>query len=92
MLPPFQHAVPYPSRLKKKSDDSEFKKFLAIFKQLHINIPFADAIAQIPKYSKFLKDILTRRRKIDEKETVYLTEEGGSRKLHITMLYWEPPS
>ena len=46
-----------------------------MFKQLTINIPFADMIAQIPKYGKFLKGILTKRRKIDEHETLILIEE-----------------
>jgi hypothetical protein len=75
VVKPYVPDVPYPHRLKKKTDDSEFRKFLSMFKQLNINIPFADVIAQIPKYGKFLKDILTRRRRIDERETVFLNEE-----------------
>ncbi|KAJ9565332.1 hypothetical protein OSB04_001298 [Centaurea solstitialis] len=31
--------LPFPSRLKNKNMDKQFKKFLDIFKQLHINIP-----------------------------------------------------
>ena len=34
----------FPHRLKKDGKDREFDKFLKIFKQLHINIPFIDAI------------------------------------------------
>ncbi|KAI3692075.1 hypothetical protein L6452_31884 [Arctium lappa] len=67
--------VPYPNRLKTHKDDLNFAKFLEVFKKLHINIPFADALAQMPSYVKFLKDILSNKRKIEEQATVALTEE-----------------
>ena len=37
-------ALPYPQRFQKKKMDSPFTKFLDIFKKIHINIPFADAL------------------------------------------------
>lgn len=46
-----------------------------MFKKLHINIPFADALAQMPSYAKFMKDILSNKRKLEDHETVMLTEE-----------------
>ncbi|KAJ9545447.1 hypothetical protein OSB04_025154 [Centaurea solstitialis] len=67
--------VPFSSRLKAHKDDVNFAKFLEIFKKLHINIPFADALAQIPSYVRFLKDVLSNKRKIEEHATVALTEE-----------------
>ena len=36
--------VPYPQRLKKHKLDKQFTKFMEVFKKLHINIPFADAL------------------------------------------------
>jgi hypothetical protein len=42
---------------------------------LQINIHFADALEQMPSYVKFLKDILSNKRKLEEYETVALTEE-----------------
>ena len=45
------------------------------FKKLHINIPFADALEQMPSYVKFMKDILSKKRRLSEFETVNLTEE-----------------
>jgi hypothetical protein len=30
-----------------------------VFKQIQINIPFLDAIQQIPSYAKFLKNLIT---------------------------------
>ena len=49
--------IPYPQRLKKKKLDNKFGKFMEIFKKLHINIPFFDALEQMPSYVKFMKDI-----------------------------------
>ncbi|XP_037496723.1 uncharacterized protein LOC119371164 [Jatropha curcas] len=48
--------VPFPQRLKKTQDDKSFLKFLDVFKKLQINIPFAEALAQMPNpnYVKFL--------------------------------------
>ena len=36
--------IPYPQRLKKNKLDKQFTKFMEVFKKLHINIPFADAL------------------------------------------------
>ncbi|XP_062099944.1 uncharacterized protein LOC133805809 [Humulus lupulus] len=41
---------------------------------LHINIPLVEALEQMPNYAKFLKNILTKRRRLGEFETVALTE------------------
>ncbi|XP_022859966.1 uncharacterized protein LOC111380597, partial [Olea europaea var. sylvestris] len=65
----------FPQRLQRKKLDNQFAKFVEIFKKLHINIPFADAIAQMPSYAKFLKEILSNKRKLEEHETVCLNEE-----------------
>ena len=70
--------IPFPQRLKKKNVDDQFSKFLSIFKQLHINIPLIEALEQMPKYAKFLKDIISKMRKLEEHETVMLTEESSA--------------
>src|SRR3954464_7096588 len=70
--------IPFPGRLKKKNEDKNYKKFLEMFRDLRINIPLADALEQMPKYAKYLKDILTKKRKWEEHETVMLTEESSA--------------
>ena len=55
--------VPYPQRLRKNKLDNQFGKFIGIFKKLHINIPFTEALEQMPGCMKFMKDILSKRRK-----------------------------
>ncbi|XP_075473918.1 uncharacterized protein LOC142504967 [Primulina tabacum] len=59
----------------KKNLGDQFAKFLDIFKKIHINIPFADALEQMPNYAKFIKDVMSKKRKLQEYETVKLTEE-----------------
>ena len=46
-----------------------------MLKQLHVNVSFLDALSQMPLYAKFLKEILSKKRKIDEHEIVALGEE-----------------
>ncbi|XP_075489545.1 uncharacterized protein LOC142528385 [Primulina tabacum] len=65
---------PFPAALRKAKLDAQFCKFLEILKKLHINIPFADALMQIPSYAKFLKDILANKRKLEDHMTINLTE------------------
>ena len=37
-----------------------------MFKKIEINIPFFEALTQMPHYAKDMKDILSRKRKIVE--------------------------
>ncbi|KAJ9128670.1 hypothetical protein P3X46_034626, partial [Hevea brasiliensis] len=55
--------------------DRQFGKFLEVLKKLYINVPFVDALSQMPSYAKFLKEILSNKRKLEDDETVALTEE-----------------
>jgi hypothetical protein len=66
--------LPFPQRLKKEKDEKNFGKFLEVFKKLQINIPFAEALEQMPTYAKFMKDIISRKRTIGD-EKVRLTEQ-----------------
>ncbi|XP_022846278.1 uncharacterized protein LOC111369022 [Olea europaea var. sylvestris] len=67
--------ISFPQKLQKHKLDKQFQKFLDVFKKLHINISFAEALAQMPNYAKFMKDILSNKRKLEDNETVMLTEE-----------------
>ncbi|EOY19037.1 Uncharacterized protein TCM_043679 [Theobroma cacao] len=72
-LPPHLHHI-FLNVFKSKNVQT-IPKFLEVFKKLHINIPFAEALEQMPSYLKFLKEILTKKRKLEEFETVALIEE-----------------
>jgi hypothetical protein len=61
---------PFPSRLAKPKKDEQEKEILDTFRKMQINIPLLDAVKQIPKYVKFLKELDTNKRKMKENETV----------------------
>ena len=44
-----------------------------MFKKIGVYIPFTKALAQIPHYAKFMKDILSKKRKLDEEGVVSLS-------------------
>ncbi|KAH9762816.1 hypothetical protein KPL70_000947 [Citrus sinensis] len=71
----FRHPPPFPQRFQKQQQDKQFSKIWRVLKQLHINIPFVEALEQMPNYAKIFKDILTKKRKLGEFETVALTQE-----------------
>lgn len=65
--------LPFPHKLKKKNDEEQFKCFLDVLKQLHINILLVETFEQMSNYVKFLKDIFLEKRRLGEFETVALT-------------------
>ncbi|XP_019240836.1 PREDICTED: uncharacterized protein LOC109220827 [Nicotiana attenuata] len=67
--------IPFPQKMKREKLDGQFAKFLEILKQIHINISFTDALLQMPSYAKFLKEILSSKRKLEEVSVVMLTEK-----------------
>ncbi|KAJ9181196.1 hypothetical protein P3X46_009350 [Hevea brasiliensis] len=67
--------LPFPQRFQKAKLDKQFGKFLEVLKKLYINVPFIDALSQMPSYAKFLKEILSNKRRLEDHETVDLTEE-----------------
>ncbi|XP_027351109.1 uncharacterized protein LOC113862192 [Abrus precatorius] len=80
--------VPFPQRLMSSQRDPQFNKFLGILRKLHINIPFVEPISQMPKYAKFLKEMLSSKKKLEEFETVRLNEECSAillRKLPLKL-------
>jgi hypothetical protein len=65
----------YPERLRAPKKNTQFAEILEVFKQVQINIPFLDAIQQVPAYAKFLKDLVTIKRKTNVSKKAYLTEQ-----------------
>ena len=47
-------------------------KIIEIFNQVKINVPLLDAIQQVPSYTKFLKDMCTKKRKTNVPKKVFL--------------------
>ena len=66
-------AVPFPQRLQKSKIEEQFARFLKTFQKLEISMPFTEVVTQMPPYAKFLKDMLSKKRKIVEEGIVNLT-------------------
>ena len=65
---------PFPQWLKKHQEDIQFKRFVDILDQLHINVPLLEAFEHMPIYAKFLKEIVTKKRKVEKYETIATTK------------------
>ena len=62
--------APYPLVPSKKDKERYFAHFLDIFKKLEIAIPFGEALQQKSLYIKFLKDLLTKKGKYINNESI----------------------
>ena len=68
--PSKREEVPYPLVPTKKDKERHLARFLDIFKKLEITMPFGEALQQMSLYSKFLKDMLTRKNKYIHNENI----------------------
>ncbi|XP_068344172.1 uncharacterized protein [Pyrus communis] len=59
--------------MQSKKEESD-KDILETFRKVQVNIPLLDAIKQVPKYAKFLKELCITRKKISNKEVVRVSE------------------
>jgi hypothetical protein len=66
--------APYLERLQVPKNGGKLEDILEVFKQVQINIPFLDAIQKIPLYAKFLKDLVTVKRKMNVLKKSFMTE------------------
>ncbi|XP_070044858.1 uncharacterized protein [Nicotiana tomentosiformis] len=67
-------ALPFPQKLYREKLEKQFERFLDMLKQVNVNFPFTEVLSQMPAYAKFLKEILTKKRKIEETSVVKITE------------------
>jgi len=77
--------VPYPHALSRKSKERQFARFLNIQKRFQITMPFTETLEQMPTYSRFMKEMLTNKRKFPDQETVEL-EAGCSAIIQKSLL------
>ncbi|KAG8483734.1 hypothetical protein CXB51_022569 [Gossypium anomalum] len=65
---------PFPRRLNQRRKSKEDKEILETFKNVEINLPLLDAIRQIPRNAKFLKELCTNKQKLTGNEKVSVGE------------------
>ncbi|CAN6695147.1 unnamed protein product [Malus baccata var. baccata] len=66
----FPSNVPFPSRFMQTKKEEAEKDILETFRKVQVNIPLLDAIKQVPRYAKFLKELCTTRKRMSTKEVV----------------------
>ncbi|CAN6547383.1 unnamed protein product [Malus baccata var. baccata] len=60
----------FPSRFVQTKKEEAEKDILETLRKVQVNIPLLDAIKQVPRYAKFLKELCTTRKRISTKEVV----------------------
>nr|GEX31356.1 hypothetical protein [Tanacetum cinerariifolium] len=70
VIPKAKANLPYPSRLQKEKlrekDDILAAKFMEIFRDLHFELSFADALIHMPKFAPMFKKLLNNKDKLIE--------------------------
>ncbi|GKD56750.1 reverse transcriptase domain-containing protein [Tanacetum coccineum] len=78
LKPNLKPSIPYPSRLnnQKLSEkaNNQILKFFQIFKRLHFDISFADALLHMPKFASTFKSLLSNKEKLLELANTPLNE------------------
>ena len=80
-----QKPMPFPPKSTKKKDDEEFERFAEMLRPVFLRTRLTD-ILKMPPYAKYMKDIITNKRKIPEVEIStmlanYTFEDGVPKKL-----------
>ncbi|CAL1406494.1 unnamed protein product [Linum trigynum] len=71
----YKPKLSFPTRMYKDRLEAEFGNFLSMLRKLNVQVPFMEALSQMPKYVKFLKELLSKKRRLSELATVELSEE-----------------
>nr|GFA86246.1 reverse transcriptase domain-containing protein [Tanacetum cinerariifolium] len=70
VIPKSKSNLPYPSRLAKEKtrekDDILAAKFMEIFRDLHFELSFAEALVHMPKFAPMFKKLLNNKNKLIE--------------------------
>nr|GEW17352.1 reverse transcriptase domain-containing protein [Tanacetum cinerariifolium] len=70
VIPKAKANLPYPSRLQKEKlrekDDILAAKFMEIFRDLHFELSFSDALVHMPKFAPMCKKLLNNKDKLIE--------------------------
>nr|GEX51981.1 reverse transcriptase domain-containing protein [Tanacetum cinerariifolium] len=78
VIPKAKANLPYPSRLQKEKirekDDILATKFMEIFRDLHFELSFADALIHMPKFAPMFKKLLNNKDKLIELTKTPLNE------------------
>ncbi|XP_031375544.1 uncharacterized protein LOC116190014 [Punica granatum] len=69
---------PFPSRFARAKKEEAEQEILETFRKAEVNIPLLDAIKQVPRYAKFLKELCTNKRKLSKGEKISVGENASA--------------
>ncbi|GKB60983.1 reverse transcriptase domain-containing protein [Tanacetum coccineum] len=76
---PYKLKIPYPQCLRnEKMVVPNNRKFLDMIRAVRINIPLVDALAGMPNYGKFLKELISNKHKIEQISAAFLSDESST--------------
>ncbi|KAL0404700.1 UNVERIFIED_CONTAM: hypothetical protein Sradi_2110800 [Sesamum radiatum] len=65
---------PFPEQFAKSKKEEDDKEIFETLSKVEVNIPLLDAIKQVPRYAKFLKEMCTNKSKLRGNERVIMGE------------------
>ena len=83
--------MPFPPKPSKKKDDEDFECFAKMIRPIFLRMRLTDMLKMNP-YAKYMKDIVTNKRKIPEAEISttlanYTFKGGIPKKLGVKLLH-----
>nr|GFB15185.1 hypothetical protein [Tanacetum cinerariifolium] len=90
VIPKAKANLSYPSRLQKEKfqekDDILAAMFMEIFRDLHFELSFADALVHMPKFAQMFKKLLNKNDKLIELTKTPLNKNCSAVKLRLPTL------
>nr|XP_043630061.1 uncharacterized protein LOC122601361 [Erigeron canadensis] len=71
----YKPKIPFPQRLKKEELKEQYRKFVDMIKSVYINVSLVDLLSGMLNYAKFIKDLVTDKRKLEEAKATVLNAE-----------------
>ncbi|GJR86092.1 reverse transcriptase domain-containing protein [Tanacetum coccineum] len=75
---PYKPKIPYPQRLRKEKMEAQYGKFMDMIRVVRINVPLVDILAGMPKYGKFLKELVSSKHNIEQISAAFLSDESSA--------------
>ncbi|GKB38595.1 hypothetical protein Tco_0883537 [Tanacetum coccineum] len=75
---PYKLKIPYPQRLRKDKMEAQYGKFLDMIRAVRINVPLVDVLVGMPNYGKFLKELVSNKRKLEQISSAFLSDESSA--------------
>ncbi|GJW55926.1 reverse transcriptase domain-containing protein [Tanacetum coccineum] len=58
--------------------EAQYGKFLDMIRAVRINVPLVDALAGMPNYGKFLKELVSNKHKLEQISSAFLSDESSA--------------